>query len=113
MIGNHSWQNHTLEKRDRMKEGAVNPFIDPLEWENYLKRLHASLWKVINEERHTKFISYAHRGASEYYPENTMTAFEKALEMGANGIETDVQRTKDGKLVLFHDTTLERVTGES
>jgi glycerophosphoryl diester phosphodiesterase len=71
------------------------------------------LWKVINEEKRTKFINYAHRGVSEYYPENTMMAFGKALEMGANGIETDVQRTKDGKLVLFHDNTLERVTGES
>ena len=113
MIGNHSWQNHTLEKRDRMKDSVINPYIEPTEWEAYLKRLHASLWKVINEEKRTKFINYAHRGVSEYYPENTMMAFGKALEMGANGIETDVQRTKDGKLVLFHDNTLERVTGES
>lgn len=112
MIGNHSWQNHTLEKRDKMKDAKINPFIDPLEWEAYLKRLHASLWKVINEEIRTKFINYAHRGASEYYPENTATAFCEAVRMGANGIETDIQRTKDGVLVLFHDDTLERVTGE-
>lgn len=57
------------------------------------------------------FINYAHRGASEYMPENTMEAFEMGLSMGANGIETDVQRTKDGVLVLFHDDTITRMTG--
>ena len=40
----------------------------------------------------------AHRGASGYAPENTMAAFEKALEMGAEGIELDVHLTADGKL---------------
>ena len=56
-------------------------------------------------------INYAHRGASEYLPENTMLAFYAGIYMGANGIETDIQRTKDGVLVLFHDDTLKRVTG--
>ncbi len=55
-------------------------------------------------------INYAHRGASEYAPENTLSSFYLGLLMGANGIETDVQRTKDGVLVLFHDDTLNRVT---
>ena len=59
------------------------------------------------------FVNYAHRGASEYLPENTMLAFYTGLYMGANGIETDVQRCKDGTLVLFHDDTLLRVTGET
>lgn len=58
------------------------------------------------------FINYAHRGASEYMPENTISSFCVGLYMGANGIETDVQLTKDGKAVLFHDDTLKRVTGE-
>ena len=58
------------------------------------------------------FNVYAHRGASEYAPENTMSSFCLGLKMGANGIETDVRRTKDGILVLFHDDTLARVTGE-
>ncbi len=58
-----------------------------------------------------EFITYAHRGASEYCPENTMMSFYMGLQMGANGIETDVRKTKDGVLVLFHDDTLERVTG--
>ena len=58
------------------------------------------------------FINYAHRGASEYAPENTLLSFHTGIFMGANGIETDVRRTKDGVLVLFHDDTLARVTGE-
>ena len=55
-------------------------------------------------------VNYAHRGASEYAPENTLSSFYLGLLQGANGIETDVQRTKDGFLVLFHDDTLDRVT---
>jgi glycerophosphoryl diester phosphodiesterase len=50
----------------------------------------------------------AHRGASGYAPENTRVAFERAIAMGADAIETDVQLTADGELVLFHDTTVER-----
>ena len=55
-------------------------------------------------------INYAHRGACEYAPENTLSAFYLGLLQGANGIETDVRRTRDGELVLFHDDTLERLT---
>ena len=52
----------------------------------------------------------AHRGASGYYPENTMLAFEKAIEMGCDGIETDVHLTKDGIAVICHDETIDRTT---
>lgn len=44
---------------------------------------------------------FAHRGACGYEPENTMEAFALAMEQGADGIELDVQLTKDGKLVIF------------
>ncbi|MFF2890436.1 glycerophosphodiester phosphodiesterase [Paenibacillus sp. NPDC057967] len=57
-------------------------------------------------------INFAHRGASAYCPENTMAAFRHAIELGATGIETDVQRTKDGRLVLIHDESLKRTTGD-
>lgn len=56
-------------------------------------------------------IIYAHRGSSGVYPENTMLAFEKAVEEGADGIELDVQLTKDGQVVVIHDETLARTTG--
>jgi glycerophosphoryl diester phosphodiesterase len=55
-------------------------------------------------------INYAHRGASGYYPENTVLSFEKAIELGCSGIETDVQMTKDGVLVLIHDEMVNRTT---
>ena len=54
-----------------------------------------------------------HRGASAYAPENTMAAFKKAVEIGVAEVETDVRFTKDGKLLLFHDPTLDRTTGGS
>lgn len=60
----------------------------------------------------TIMINYAHRGASEYAPENTMASFYLGLELGANGIETDVRETSDGVLVLFHDESTLRLTGE-
>lgn len=55
----------------------------------------------------------AHRGASGYAPENTMPAFQKALDLGADMIETDVQRTEDNQLVLMHDDTLSRTSNGS
>lgn len=45
----------------------------------------------------------AHRGASYLAPENTLTAFRKAMEIGADGVEMDVQQTHDKKLVIHHD----------
>ena len=57
---------------------------------------------------------WAHRGASgwdrQYAPENTLPAFQKAIEMGADGIELDVQLTKDGKVVVCHDERIDRTS---
>ncbi|PRS80304.1 MULTISPECIES: glycerophosphodiester phosphodiesterase [unclassified Bacillus (in: firmicutes)] len=53
---------------------------------------------------------FAHRGFKGIYPENTMIAFEQALHSGADGIELDVQLTKDGKLAVIHDEKLNRTT---
>jgi glycerophosphoryl diester phosphodiesterase len=52
----------------------------------------------------------AHRGASGEYPENTMLAFARGLEQGADAIELDVRATADGVPVVLHDATLERTT---
>jgi glycerophosphoryl diester phosphodiesterase len=52
----------------------------------------------------------AHRGATGYAPENTIAAFDKGVEMKADYIEIDVQRSKDGELVIIHDTTVDRTT---
>lgn len=50
----------------------------------------------------------AHRGASAYVPENTLAAFQLALDMGVTEVETDIRLTKDGVAVLCHDDTLAR-----
>ena len=55
-------------------------------------------------------LNIAHRGFKGAYPENTMLAYEKAIETGADGIEFDVHLTKDSELVIIHDETLERTT---
>ena len=57
------------------------------------------------------FVVYAHRGASEYYPENTLSSFAAGVDIGANGIETDVQISKDGVLVIYHDDDMQAKTG--
>src|ERR1700675_3122833 len=53
----------------------------------------------------------AHRGASGHAPENTMAAFRRAVELGAHFIETDLQITRDARVIAIHDFTLDRTTG--
>ncbi len=57
-----------------------------------------------------QMINVAHRGATAYAPENTIAAFDLAVDMKADYIEIDVQRSNDGELVLIHDTTVDRTT---
>ncbi|MFE7891336.1 MULTISPECIES: glycerophosphodiester phosphodiesterase [unclassified Streptomyces] len=52
----------------------------------------------------------AHRGASSYAPENTLASVDKAAGLGVEWVENDVQRTKDGELVVIHDDNLKRTT---
>jgi glycerophosphoryl diester phosphodiesterase len=57
-----------------------------------------------------KILKIGHRGANGYEPENTLVSFEKAIEMGADGIELDVHLSLDGHLVVIHDETIDRTT---
>jgi glycerophosphoryl diester phosphodiesterase len=54
---------------------------------------------------------YAHRGASAERPENTLSAFERAVEVGVDALEMDVHVTRDGQLIVAHDGTAERTCG--
>lgn len=56
---------------------------------------------------------WAHRGASEYAPENTLEAFQLAIDMKADGVELDVQFTKDRQLVVLHDERIDRTSDGS
>lgn len=51
-----------------------------------------------------------HRGAKALYPENTMSSFEKAITLGVDGLEMDLNLTRDGKLAVIHDETIDRTT---
>lgn len=53
----------------------------------------------------------AHRGGSQLFQENTMTAFRKVQELGVDAIELDIHSTKDGKLIVIHDPDLNRMAG--
>ena len=55
-------------------------------------------------------ICIGHRGASAYEPENTIRAFKRAIEMGCEGVEMDLRRSKDEKIVVIHDETVDRTT---
>ena len=55
-------------------------------------------------------IIIGHRGAMGYIAENTLPSIEKAIDLGANGVEIDVFRCASGELVVFHDKTLEKLT---
>lgn len=69
------------------------------------------LGKKIIEKYHFDYpVLVAHRGASYNAPESTVPAVKKAVESGVDYIELDIQRTRDGKLVIFHDTNLLRLT---
>lgn len=54
--------------------------------------------------------NFAHRGFSGKYPENTLLAFEKAIELGVDGIELDVHLSKDNEMVIIHDENVSRTT---
>ncbi len=60
-----------------------------------------------------RLLVFGHRGAREQAPENTLPAFARAAEIGADGVELDVQLSLDGAPVVMHDFTVERTTNGS
>lgn len=60
-----------------------------------------------------RILNIAHRGFSSEYPENTLLAFEQAMNAGADGFECDLRLTADGRVVVFHDDNLKRLCGVS
>ena len=110
-------------------EKIVLPDTGHKKWNKRQKTIFASVAVIIGIGMNTSYFSAlyegninlnsgiltktkitAHRGFSRVAPENTMYAFEAALDSGADYIELDVQLTKDAQLVVFHDKTIERTT---
>lgn len=129
--GTVSWMfyRHKKEKQEPIYESEIPPGIRN---RRYRKRLFAAqLLLVVAAFFGYVFLVYrssaekidiqveslrtmevtAHRGASMYMPENTMPAFEVALEKGADWIELDVQQSKDGQIFVMHDRNFKRTTG--
>ncbi len=89
---------------------AINTYFNGIPEDKNIIELGIKNCEVVkyNIKKNNKYIVYAHRGASAYAPENTKVAFEKAIELNANGIELDLQKTKDGKIVIFHDDYIDK-----
>lgn len=107
-VGNHTWHNDLKGKYEKSLKGE-KPFINSDEWKPFLEKLSSQLKDILKSESKSEFICFAHRGASEYFPENTAVSFDAGIIMGANGIETDIRRSRDGVLYLFHDDNGKRV----
>ena len=109
-VGNHSWNDHLPQNYDLWAERGFdensNPFLDSTRWQTFLNKVRRDLRASVRSESVTRFVNYAHRGRSDLHHGNTMPAFLAGLEACANGIETDIRRTADGVLVLFHDKKL-------
>ncbi len=106
----YSERRHThRQKRERIFAGIVACVLLTFNI-TYLYRFatgDASLRFVLTAEP----MVIAHRGASADAPENTIYAFAAAMEIGADGIELDIQQTADGVLVVTHDLNLKRISG--
>ena len=66
---------------------------------------------MINDFFSKRTVVLAHRGDSKRFPENTMPAFISAWEMGVDVIETDIHLSADGRVIIWHDPDLSRITG--
>lgn len=120
---------HKKEKREQVKSIEIDTTNQKILWTDTVKGYATILtivivaiaslfsygtykgWYKLNIAKTRMPEVTAHRGASIDYPENTMSAFIGAKELGADWIELDVQQTKDGKIIVFHDKNFKRVTG--
>ena len=82
----------------------INPKTGQLDF----VRFGAGVDRAVRQDRQPKI--WAHRGASGYAPENTLEAFALAEKLGADGVELDVQYTKDRQIVVIHDERIDRVS---
>ncbi len=77
---------------------------------SYAQQRFEDIYKRITDPQNKEVIVVAHRADWRYAPENSLAAIEHSIRQGADVVELDVQKTKDGKLILMHDKTLDRTT---
>lgn len=85
--------------------------------DGYQARVDARVARVLRVDRNGEpyyewpgVIAVGHRGTVQYAPENTIAAFERAIELGVDLLEMDIRETRDGHLVVIHDETVDRTT---
>lgn len=105
-LTNTGWAKKLYQYRKRIIALAVIAVLG-INFAYSLAERKGVLGSSINED----ILVTAHRGYSAVYPENTMAAFIGAVEIGADCMELDVQQTKDGEIVVMHDSNLKRTTG--
>lgn len=105
-LTNTGWAKKLYQYRKRIIALAVIAVLG-INFAYSLAERKGVLGSAINED----ILVTAHRGYSAVYPENTMAAFIGAVEIGADCMELDVQQTKDGEIVVMHDSNLKRTTG--
>lgn len=71
---------------------------------------HVCMRFITGGDTMSNILVWAHRGASGTMPENTLPAFERAVSLGADGVELDIQLTKDGQIVVIHDERIDRTS---
>ena len=99
--------------RTRLARAAVGSFLAMLGLVSLLSYdpLHGVFESESQREPAPDFAITAHRGGAREAPENTLAAFQNAIDQGADWVELDVQQTADGVLVVMHDANLKRTTG--
>ncbi|MFT5640456.1 MAG: glycerophosphoryl diester phosphodiesterase [Cyclobacteriaceae bacterium] len=88
-------------------------FVAVALFEPYIYRHWLTSSKITEALKSEEFDIIAHKGASGTFPENTLVAIQKAIDLGVDMIEIDVRNTKDEQIVVFHDETLDRTSNGS
>lgn len=105
-----SFNNHGLLASKCNSKTVCNPQNDGVSVDTDAGEQLSSSFFRENNESIKKPVIIGHRGAAALAPENTLSSFKAAFEVGAEVVEMDVQRTKDGHLVIMHDDTVDRTT---
>ncbi len=110
----------TLIEIEKILEGIMgtttdsDPFLTDSEKNEKLRNFAIALDEIIGETNFwlmdSEFLNIAHRGGGLLSPEDTIVCYKNALDLGADAIEGDCHRTKDGVMVISHDATVDRCT---